>query len=222
MPRFPVPDSPAADRPVSADPPTRIVPGLSAATGPPFQAGRREAQTAQNLLPLVYDELRRLAAQKMAQESAGHTLQPTALVHEAWLRLAGKGGQQWNSRGHFMAAAAEAMRRILIESARRKQAKCRGERPDREELQEEHWVLERPPDEVLAVHEALDGLARQDPQAAEVVQLRYFVGLSLPEAAEVLGIAPRTADRLWAYARTWLKLALEEDPTSAPPDQGVA
>lgn len=217
-----VQESPAAAQADAAGQRARSVPESREVTRLLGRAQQGEAQAAEDLLPLVYDELRRLAAQKMAQEAAGHTLQPTALVHEAWLRLAGKGGQQWNSRGHFMAAAAEAMRRILIESARRKQAKCRGERPDREELLEEHWVLERPADEVLAVHEALDALARQDPQAAEVVQLRYFVGLTLPEAAEVLGIAPRTADRLWAYARTWLKLALEEDPTSAPPDPGVA
>lgn len=161
------------------------------------------------LLPLVYDELRRLAEARMAREAPGHTLQPTALVHEAWLRLAGSGEAHWNSRGHFICAAAEAMRRILIESARRKQAQRRGEGRGREELQEHHLVWERPADEVLAVNEALARLQAEDPQAAELVKLRYFVGLSLPDAAVALGISPRTADRIWAYARTWLKVALE-------------
>ncbi|MCI0541899.1 MAG: ECF-type sigma factor [Verrucomicrobiales bacterium] len=170
-----------------------------------------EARAAEELLPLVYTELRRLAAHKIANEVPGHTLQPTALVHEAWLRLVGDGGQNWNSRGHFISAAAEAMRRILIESARRKKAKCRGEHPKREELKEEHWILERPADEVLAVHEALDRLAAEDGVAAELVKLRYFIGMSLPEAAEALGMSPRTADRLWAFARTWLKVDLETE-----------
>lgn len=176
-----------------------------------------DARAAEELLPLVYNELRTLAAGKMAREAAGHTLQPTALVHEAWLRLVGGGGQEWNSRGHFISAAAEAMRRILIESARRKQAQRRGGGALREELAEEHWVLERPDDEVLAVGEALAALERDDAQVAELVKLRYFVGLSLPEAAEALGLSPRTADRLWAYARTWLKLALETDMAPPPP-----
>ena len=163
------------------------------------------------LLPLVYDELRRLAAARLSREAPGHTLQPTALVHEAWLRLAGPEEQHWNSRGHFICAAAEAMRRILIESARRKQAQRRGGGRDREELQEHHLVWERPADEVLAVNEALARLQAEDPQAAELVKLRYFVGLSLPEAAEALALSPRTADRIWAYARTWLKVALEAE-----------
>lgn len=170
---------------------------------------RGDPKAAEELLPLVYAELRRLAAHKMACEAPGQTLQPTALVHEAWLRLADDGGQRWNSRGHFISAAAEAMRRILIESARRKQAQRRGARAQREELKEEHWILERPVDEVLAVHEALDKLARQDQVAAEVVKLRYFIGMSLPEAAEALNVSPRTADRLWAFARTWLKVELD-------------
>jgi len=163
------------------------------------------------LLPLVYDELRRLAAARLSREAPGHTLQPTALVHEAWLRLAGPEEQHWNSRGHFICAAAEAMRRILIESARRKQAQRRGGGREREELQEHHLVWERPADEVLAVNEALARLQAEDPQAAELVKLRYFVGLSLPEAAEALALSPRTADRIWAYARTWLKVALEAE-----------
>jgi RNA polymerase sigma factor (TIGR02999 family) len=134
-------------------------------------------------------------------------------VHEAWLRLGGSSDLRWNSSGHFISAAAEAMRRILIDSARRKQTQRRGSGTQREELKEEHWILERPADEVLAVGEALAELTREDPQAAKLVELRYFVGLSLPEAARVMEIAPRTADRLWAYARTWLKVALESgDP----------
>jgi len=144
----------------------------------------------------------------MASEGSGHTLQPTALVHEAWLRLGGGSGERWNSRGHFISAAAEAMRRILIEAARRKQSQRRGGGLEREEIQEDHLVLERPTDEVLAVNDALDKLAAEDPLAADLVKLRYFMGMSLPEAAEALGVAPRTADRLWAYARTWLKLEL--------------
>jgi RNA polymerase sigma factor (TIGR02999 family) len=168
-----------------------------------------DGYSSDELLPLVYGELRRLAEAKMLREGTDHTLQATALVHEAWLRLVSSGNRHWNSRRHFMGAAAEAMRRILIESARRKQAQCRGSRPVREELQESDLVLERPTDELLAVDEALEAFAREDPYAAELVKLRYFVGLSLPRAAELLGISPRTADRLWAYARSWLKLALE-------------
>jgi RNA polymerase sigma factor (TIGR02999 family) len=167
-----------------------------------------ELKASDELLPLVYDELRRLAAHKLACEDAGHTLQPTALVHEAWLRLAGDGAQSWSSQTHFVAAAAEAMRRILIDSARRKQAQRRGGRPKREELQEEHWVLERPVDEVLAVHEALDKLASQDRAAAELVKLRYFVGIPLHEIAPALGISKRTANRLWAFAKAWLKVEI--------------
>ena len=172
------------------------------------RAAQGDPKAAEELLPLVYDELRKLAAHKMAREAPGQTLQPTALVHEAWLRLGGGAGEHWNSRGHFISAAAEAMRRILIESARRKQSQRRGGGMEREEIQEDHLVLERPTDEMLAVNEALDKLAGEDPVAADLVKFRYFVGMSLPEAAESLGIAPRTADRLWAYARTWLKLEL--------------
>lgn len=175
-----------------------------------------DAHAAEELLPLVYDELRRLAAARMSQEVAGHTLQPTALVHEAWLRLVGNGEARWNSRGHFFGAAAEAMRRILVESARRKQAQRRGGGLRWEILEEHHAVLARPPDELLAVSEALQRLASEDPQAAELVKLRYFVGLALPEVAEVLGLSARTADRIWAYARTWLKVALTMDEGGGP------
>jgi RNA polymerase sigma factor (TIGR02999 family) len=170
-----------------------------------------DPKAAEELLPLVYDELRKLAAHKMANEASGHTLQPTALVHEAWLRLAGSGNEHWNSRGHFFSAAAEAMRRILIEAARRRQSQRRGGGLERVDLDESQLLLERPADEILAVNEALDKLAREDPMAAELVKLRYFIGLALREAAQALGISPRTTDRLWAYARTWLRVALESD-----------
>ena len=170
---------------------------------------RGEPKAAEQLLPLVYEELRKLAAQKMAHEAAGHTLQPTALVHEAWLRLVGSGHQQWNTRGHFFSAAAEAMRRILIEAARRKHSQRRGGGLERVDLDDSQLILERPADEILAVDEALDKLAREDALAAELVKLRYFMGMALPEAAQALGISPRTADRLWAYARTWLRVEIE-------------
>jgi RNA polymerase sigma factor (TIGR02999 family) len=168
-----------------------------------------EAKAAEELLPLVYEELRKLAAAKMAHEAPGHTLQPTALVHEAWLRLVGSEDQKWNGRGHFFGAAAEAMRRILIEAARRKQSQRRGGGLDRVDLQESHIVLDRPSEEMLAVDDALERLTQQDPLAADLVKLRYYVGMTLPEAAEALGLSPRTADRLWAYARTWLRMEIE-------------
>jgi RNA polymerase sigma factor (TIGR02999 family) len=171
------------------------------------QAG--DPHAAEELLPLVYDELRKLAAWKLANEVAGHTLQPTALVHEAWLRLVGSGTQHWNGKGHFFCAAAEAMRRILIESARRKQTLQRGGNWQRAELDESAIVLERPADEVLELDAALERLGGKDKQAADLVKLRYFVGLTLPEAAEALKISPRTADRLWAYARSWLREDLD-------------
>lgn len=165
-----------------------------------------EAKAAEELLPLVYEALRKLAAHKMAIEAPGHTLQPTALVHEAWLRLAGAGASQWRGREHFFAAAAEAMRRILIEAARRKQRLRRGGGLVREELEESHLVLERPTEEMLMVNESLEKLAREDRLAADLVKLRYFVGMTLREAAEALSISPRTADRIWGYARSWLRL----------------
>jgi RNA polymerase sigma factor (TIGR02999 family) len=169
---------------------------------------RGDANAAGQLLPLVYDELRRLAAQRLAREKPGHTLQPTALVHEAYLRLvAGErrgSSPPWAGRGHFFAAAAEAMRRILVESARRRASLKRGGRQARQPLDGPDVPLQRPPDELLAVHDALDTLAQADPRAAELVKLRYFAGLTLDEAAEVLGISARTADNVWAYARAWL------------------
>jgi RNA polymerase sigma factor (TIGR02999 family) len=166
---------------------------------------RGDPNAAGQLLPLVYDELRRLAAQRLAREKPGHTLQPTALVHEAYLRLVGGSSPAgWNGRGHFFAAAAEAMRRILVESARRRASLKRGGGQARQPLDGPDIPLQRPPEELLAVHDALDTLARTDPRAAELVKLRYFAGLTLEEAAEALGISARTADSVWAYARAWL------------------
>jgi RNA polymerase sigma factor (TIGR02999 family) len=163
-----------------------------------------DPKAASELLPLVYDELRKLAAVKMAMEAPGHTLQPTALVHEAWLRLAGSSEQAWQNRSHFFGAAAEAMRRILVEHARRRQSLKRGGGEIQTELIESTLVLSAPPDEVLAVHEALDRLAVEDPRAAELVKLRYFVGLTMDEAATALGMSKRSAEALWTYARVWL------------------
>ncbi len=166
---------------------------------------------AQELLPLIYTELRQLAAAKIAREQPGQTLQPTALVHEAWLRLAGKDGEMhFANRAHFFGAAAEAMRRILIERARRRQVLAKGGYVEREEDFESKLVVQAPEKELLAVHEALDELVKTDPQSAELVKLRYFVGLTMPEAAEALGLPLRNAERLWTFARAWLRKALEE------------
>ena len=156
------------------------------------------------LLPAVYEELRRLARYKMAGESSGHTLQPTALVHEAWLRLVSPGQQSWQNRAHFFTAAAEAMRRILVDNARRKRAQRHGGQLERVELPEIAFPLAQNEDQILAVSEALEKLALQDKQKAELVKLRYFVGMTTGEAAEVLGISVPTADRHWAYTRAWL------------------
>lgn len=163
-----------------------------------------DSQAADALLPLVYEELRRIAAHKMAGESAGHTLQPTALVHEAWLRLVGPHQRAWENRAHFFGAAAEAMRRILVEHARRKLSLKRGGGAERVELSDCVLVLTAAPDELLAVHEALDKLAAEDASAAELVKLRYFVGMTMEEAASALGLAKRSAENLWTYARVWL------------------
>jgi RNA polymerase sigma factor (TIGR02999 family) len=174
------------------------------------QAGN--AQAAEELLPLLYSELRKIAANKMANEAAGHTLQPTALVHEAWLRLVGGDQNAWPSRAYFFAAAAEAMRRILVEHARRKQSLKRGGEFARTDLNESALVLAAPPDELLAVHEALEKFATEDRQAAELVKLRYFVGMTMEEAASALDMAPRSAERLWTYARTWLQREIRRQP----------
>jgi RNA polymerase sigma factor (TIGR02999 family) len=170
---------------------------------------RGEPQAAEELLPLVYDELRRIAAYKMAQESPGHTLQPTALVHEAWLRMIGGGNEHFDGRAHFFAVAAEAMRRILVESARRKHSQKRGSGARREELNESHLVENAPSEEILAVDDALDLLAAEDPTSAHLVKLRYFVGMTMEEAAATLGLSQRTAERLWTYARAWLRRKIE-------------
>ncbi|HAB19512.1 MAG TPA: sigma-70 family RNA polymerase sigma factor [Verrucomicrobiota bacterium] len=172
-----------------------------------------DAQAAEALLPLVYEDLRRLAAQKMAGEAPGQTLQPTALVHEAWLRLGADSQPPWQNRAHFFGAAAEAMRRILVENARRKSRLKRGGDQEKEPLDTEALEISQgaPTDELLAVHDALDELAAEDPMAAQVVKLRYFVGLPLSEVAEVLEISARTADRHWAYARARLKQVIRGD-----------
>src|SRR5437763_468700 len=174
-----------------------------------------DPQAATQLLPLVYDELRQLAAQKLAQEKPGQTLQATGLVHEAYLRLvaspgreSGEAEQHWNSRGHFFAAAAEAMRRILVENARRKSSLKRGGACRRLDLDEAAACDAGPAEELLSLTEALDQLAAEDPKKAELVKLRYFAGLSVQEAADALGISRATADRYWAYAKVWLYCAI--------------
>jgi len=169
-----------------------------------------DSRASEELLTVVYSELRRIAAVKMAGEAAGHTLQPTALVHEAWLRLAGNRTPGFDNRAHFFSCAAEAMRRILVESARRKQTLKRGGGTERVELEEWHAVLAPPPDEAVAVHEALDLLAARDPVSAELVKLLYFAGLTMEEAAEALNVSKRTAEGRWTYARAWLRQAIDE------------
>ena len=163
-----------------------------------------DPKAADGLLPLVYEELRVLAAQKMAQEKPGHTLQATALVHEAYIRLAGSEAQNWNSRTHFFGAAAEAMRRILIENARRKKRLRRGGDKQRVEMQDADLTIDAPCDDLIALDEALTKLGEEDPAKADLVKLRYFAGLTLEQAAEMLGISRATADRYWSYARAWL------------------
>jgi RNA polymerase sigma factor (TIGR02999 family) len=168
-----------------------------------IEQGDRTA--ANQLLPLVYDELRKLAAAKLAQEKPGQTLQATAIVHEAYLRLVGmENAHRWNSRGHFFAAAAEAMRRILVENARRRSRQRHGGGLKRVDLDEAELVTSLPPEELLALHETLDRLAEHDPTAAELVKLQYFAGLSVEQAAEALGLSRSNAYRQWTYARAWL------------------
>ena len=167
-------------------------------------AGRSDALAANELLSLVYEELRRVAAAKMASEAPGQTLQATALVHEAWLRLTGDKRRHWNDRTHFFAAAAEAMRRILVDNARRKRAARHGGGQQRVEMPEVASAVVEDDDKVLAVDEALEKFAALDPQKAELVKLRYFVCMTLEEAAEAQGISERTAKRYWAFARAWL------------------
>jgi len=172
--------------------------------------GAGEQHAADKLLPLVYEELRRLAAARMAKEAPGQTLQPTALVHEAWLRLVGSGHYHWNSRGHFFAAAAEAMRRILIDRARKRGRARHGYGLVRLDLSQVDVALTSDDDLLLRVDEALDKLAKEAPDQAQLVKLRFFAGLSIPAAAAAaLGIAPATANRRWAVARAWLFTELQ-------------
>ena len=173
---------------------------------------RGDPHAAEQLLPLVYEELRQLAAQKLAQEKPGQTLQATALVHEAYLRLVDvEKAQQWNSRGHFFAAAAEAMRRILVENARKKGRSKRGGEHRRVPLDEAALAVDMDPDDLLALDDALAALAQIDASAAEMIRLRCFAGLSVEDAAPILGIAPRSAYRVWAFGRAWLYHRLQED-----------
>lgn len=169
-----------------------------------------DPHAAQDLLPLVYQELRQLAACRMAKEAAGQTLQPTALVHEAWLRVAGQHEQSWDSRAHFFGAAAEAMRRILIDNARRKRALRHGGGQARCELADFDLAAPAPDDQLLALDEALEKLKAIDPLKVELVKLRFFAGLTLEEAAAVLRISEATAKRWWAYARAWLFAEMAE------------
>jgi RNA polymerase sigma factor (TIGR02999 family) len=176
-----------------------------------------DPRAAEQLLPLVYDELRKLAAQRMAQENPGQTLEATALVHEAYLRLVDRDkAQNWDSRGHFFAAAAEAMRRILVDNARRRASVKNGGGLLREPLVESAIATTQISGDVLAVDEALTKLARSDPQAAELVKLRFFTGLTIKQAAEILGISSRSADDVWAYARAWLLREIESDQAHPP------
>lgn len=168
------------------------------------RARQGDAKATEELLPLVYDQLRRLAAQKMAHEVPGQTLQPTALVHEAWLRLAGTDRQRWTSSGHFLGAAAEAMRRILIDNARRKNRVRHGKGLTRVDIDELDLAVSTRDETLLRVDDALEKLAAEDKAKAELVKLRYFAGLSIPEAAQALGLSDTTAKRQWAYARAWL------------------
>jgi RNA polymerase sigma factor (TIGR02999 family) len=187
-----------------------------------------DPRASDQLLPLVYDELRQLATQRLAQEKPGQTLQATALVHEAYLRLVSStpstagpegdpAGLGWQSRGHFFAAAAEAMRRILIDSARRKRRAKHGGSRHRVDLEQACPVAEEPSDDLEALDEALGRLEATDPPAAQLVKLRYFAGLTMPQAAEALGLSLRTAQRNWTYARTWLRRELARNQTERPP-----
>ena len=173
-----------------------------------------DTRAADELIPLVYEELRQLAAQKLAQESPGQTLQPTALVHEAYIRLVGSEDQNWQNRGHFFKAAADIMRRILIENARRKKSLNRGGSQQKIKMNEVFLAIEDPPqDDLLALDEALSQLAREDPRVSELVNLRYFAGLTLDQIAQIMKITRRTADRYWALGKAWLYQKMSEGET---------
>jgi RNA polymerase sigma factor (TIGR02999 family) len=174
---------------------------------------------AKDLLPLVYEELRRLARSKMAQQAAGHTLQPTALVHEAWLRLVGAQRTEWHGRSHFFAAAAEAMRHILVDSARRKRRAKHGGNQERLNVDEIEIAAGMDDEKILLVNDALEKLAMEDPVRAEVVKLHYFVGLTHAESAEILGVSEKTVRRHWNYARVWLFQSIQsaDQPNSLSP-----
>jgi RNA polymerase sigma factor (TIGR02999 family) len=176
-----------------------------------------DVKATDELLPLVYNELRRMAAHKMSSEPAGHTLQPTALVHEAWLKLVDSSSQSWQNRAHFFGAAAEAMRRILIDRARRKSRQRRGSGAEHLDVAELEIASPAPDDQLLALNDALDRFVVLEPQQAELVKLRYFVGLKVEEAAEVLGISEATAKRWWAYARAWLFHEIQSEPARVSP-----
>lgn len=168
-----------------------------------------DARATDELLPLVYEELRLLAAQKLSHEKPGQTLQATALVHEAYMRLVGSDGMGWDGRGHFFMAAAEAMRRILIDSARRKQSEKHGGHMQRVDLGNASLSTEYSPDDLMALDEALTGLEKEDPETAQVVKLKYFAGLNMAQAAQALGLSERTARRYWNYGRVWLLRVLQ-------------
>lgn len=180
-----------------------------------FRLNGDDPQAAEELAPLVYDELRRLASQRLAQEKPGQTLGATALVHEAYLRLVDVDQvRNWSSRGHFFAAAAEAMRRILIDSARKKKSQKRGGGWQRNEIVDSALAVDTGGDELFAVDEALAKLAAHEPETAKLVELRFFAGLTLPQAAEMLGVSLRTANRQWSYARAWLRRELDRSEPS--------
>jgi RNA polymerase sigma factor (TIGR02999 family) len=172
--------------------------------------GRGEARATEDLLPLVYDELRRLAAGRMAQEAAGQTLQATALVHEAWLRLVSDGERTWQNRAHFFGAAAEAMRRILIENARRKSRLKRGGDRVRVDISELNLAEPTPDDRILLINEALERLEAEDPERARIVVMKFFGGLTNQEVAETVGVTERTVERHWAFAKAWLFRSIQE------------
>ena len=195
--------------------------GMSDVTRILDAAAAGDRQATSDLLPLVYDELRKLAVTRMAAEAPGHTLDATALVHEAYLRLAGPAdGHRWESRGHFFAAAAEAMRRILIDRARHKKTAKAGGRRRRVDLSDAEPADALDPADLLDLDDALTRLERQDKRKADVVKLRFFAGFTVDETAQALGIAPSTADDDWAYARAWLRLALDDGAKKSSPASG--